>query len=637
MNTTNLAYNGLVTVRGFVSQGLAYIDGLPANLVLDGASLSDFANISRIEVIKGPNGVLYGSHVPGGIIDMITKKPEFTAATDLTTIVGAFDLYRGQLDVTGPLGDSHAAYRVIAMGQYGKTDNDGPNYKRLITPSFTWQPSAKTTVTASFEYYNPDIGTSRTQWFDDAAGKISFFLPTSRYYDDQDEHRTNWDYLTNIGLEQAISDAWKVRLVVRNIDLAENKLNYTHGTFSFLSTTGAPLLTPSRAAATTANYTFAQAFANPLFGDITMARQRQLNIIKAHHPGVFADIVDTADIGILHNILLTSIQVVGDSTDTKTYLWKYPSVSVFHPVYNSNTAAIATGETVSANNIAWDRDYSLGIQDNASLWNDRVNLVAGVRRDDAPEDTLNRVNGVRVAVTDMQNSYRGGAVVKLFGGLETFVNWSQTFTPVVGFDAYNNPLKNQVATIREAGFKEDAFDGRLTATVSVYAIKQTNASQVVVLNPATGLTGNAQTGFIQARGWETDLAWQATREITLLAGAGNISSETNAGIPTRGVGEGFDGKVFGKYSFRDGWIKGFTVGAGYDYNPHSPGDGAGSFYLPAYGLYDAFVSYSLPPHWRFQVNVENLTNKLYAAGAVSGAYITAGIPRDFRVTVEYSF
>jgi iron complex outermembrane receptor protein len=637
MNTTNLAYNGLVSVRGFVSQGLAYMDGLPANLVLDGASLGDFANVDRVEVIKGPNGVLYGSHVPGGVIDMITKKPLFGAATQLTLVAGSWDLHRAQIDATGPLGSGkNVAYRLVAMYQEGETDNHGPNDKKMIVPSFTWILGNKAQVTASFQYYNPDVGTSRTQWFDDAGGNVSFFLSPSRFYDDQDEHRTNWDYITNISYEQVVSDAWKFRLVFRNIDLSENKLNYTHGTFTFVSASGAALKNAAGANETSGNTTFAQAFADPLFADITMARQRQLNIIKAKHPALYFDLVGTFDTWDIHHVLLTSVQLNQDSTDTKTILWAYPTASVLHTVYNQDTQALATAQKVNTNNIAWDGDYSVGVQDNVSIWNNRVDAVAGVRRDNSPEHTYNRNTGASVNVTDAQNSYRAGLLAKLFGGLAAFGNWSQTFTPVVGYDAFNNPLKNQVATIKEAGFKEDAFKGRFTGTLSFFDIKQTNATQQVTVNPATGLTGSIQTGYIEGRGWEADVACQLSDSISLMAGAGNVSSKTDKGIPTRGVGQGFNGKIFGKYAFREGWAKGLSVGGGYDCNPRSPGDGAGSFYLPAYKVFDGFVSYE-KARWRVQVNVANIGNELYAAGAVSGAYITAGLPRNYRFTATLSF
>jgi outer membrane receptor protein involved in Fe transport len=53
-------------------------------------------------------------------------------------------------------------------------------------------------------------------------------------------------------------------------------------------------------------------------------------------------------------------------------------------------------------------------------------------------------------------------------------------------------------------------------------------------------------------------------------------------------------------------------------------------------LLDAFASYQWS-HFRLQLNVQNVTDKLYAAGAVSGAYITAGMPREFRLSGTYSF
>jgi iron complex outermembrane recepter protein len=637
VNTSNLLYNGQIAVRGFqTSDGIGYIDGLPGNIALNGAAMNDFATIERVEVIKGPNGVLYGSHTPGGVIDMVTKKPLFHPATELSAVAGSWGLLRGTVDTTAPVGHG-LAYRFVGMGQQGETYNHGRNDKLLLAPSVTWQITPRTQILTSFEYYNPNVGTSRSQWFSDRVGAISWFLPVSGYYDDNDENREHWVYFGNVALEQTLTDAWKLRLVVRDIQVTENKLNYAHGTYRFLNKSGAPLLTSAGAAATASNYTFAEAFANPAFGDITVDRTRQLNIIKARRPGAYLDLVGDFDALGAHHKPVVSVQASEETSDTKNLLWGYSRTSVIHPVYQDDTLAhVTTPVSVNTDTFSRGRSINFGVQDNLSAFADRLNVVLGVRRDRAHQTSLNRRNGATSDTINQQTSSRAGLVYKVVPAIGVFGNWSETFTPLNGFDALGSPLRNQIGTIREAGLKADALEGRLTATVSLFDLKQNNATRTVVVNPTTGVTGALQVGYIESRGWEGDFAYQVTPSISLLAGVGSSTSKDEKGIATRGVGQGFNWKIFGKYAFLHESLKGLSVGAGYVYNNRSPGDGNASFFLPDYGLLDAFVSYQRA-HWRFQVNAQNVTNKLYAVGAVSGAYITAGLPREFRFSVSYSF
>jgi iron complex outermembrane receptor protein len=71
----------------------------------NGPSIFDFTNISRVEVVKGPSSFLYGQVAPGGIVNVITKKPQSRFAADAELSYGSYDQYRFDGDITGPVSD----------------------------------------------------------------------------------------------------------------------------------------------------------------------------------------------------------------------------------------------------------------------------------------------------------------------------------------------------------------------------------------------------------------------------------------------------------------------------------------------------------------------------------------------------
>ena len=150
MNANATPYAGQVTVRGFVqSDGIGFRDGIADNAVIGGSPLNDFSTIERVEVIKGPNGVLFGSQVPGGVVNSIQKAPRAKRVTTVKFTAGSYDLWRGEFDTSGAILDrDRLNYRLVMAYQEGKTPQGGPNDKFVVYPALTWQPVAGTRITA---------------------------------------------------------------------------------------------------------------------------------------------------------------------------------------------------------------------------------------------------------------------------------------------------------------------------------------------------------------------------------------------------------------------------------------------------------------------------------------------------------
>ncbi len=142
--TSNI--NGVqMKIRGFVTN----------NVLRDGyyrGSPSDSINIERIEVVQGPNALLYGTGNFGGVVNYLTKKPLNTAHAAAGLIVGTEGFMRATIDSTGPISPTFS-YRVVGAWEDTDTNIDHQNLKHwYISPSLSWRPTRKTEVLLQYEY-----------------------------------------------------------------------------------------------------------------------------------------------------------------------------------------------------------------------------------------------------------------------------------------------------------------------------------------------------------------------------------------------------------------------------------------------------------------------------------------------------
>jgi iron complex outermembrane receptor protein len=144
--TSNISGTQL-KIRGFITN----------NVLRDGflrGSPSDAINIDRIEVVQGPNALLYGTGNFGGVVDYLTKRPLDRQQGRATLGFGSNEFIRGTLDVTGPLVPAqHVGYSLIGSWQTAKTNVDYQKDSRyFIAPTFNWKPTPTTEILVETEY-----------------------------------------------------------------------------------------------------------------------------------------------------------------------------------------------------------------------------------------------------------------------------------------------------------------------------------------------------------------------------------------------------------------------------------------------------------------------------------------------------
>ena len=141
-----------VVIRGTSTTADFYVDGVRD----DAQVFRDLYNLERVEVLKGPAGMIFGRGGAGGVVNRVTKKPTVDGVTEGSVTVGSWNQLRGTADLGRKLGDS-GAWRLNAMAENSGSFRDGYHLERwAINPTVTLLPGSGNTLTLGYEHYNDE-------------------------------------------------------------------------------------------------------------------------------------------------------------------------------------------------------------------------------------------------------------------------------------------------------------------------------------------------------------------------------------------------------------------------------------------------------------------------------------------------
>lgn len=220
-----------VSVRGFGAGGFSsnnnFVDGLrlPSGGQWTRPGFDSFA-LEQIEVLKGPSGALYGQTAPGGLVNIVTKRPtDSFQAEFMLQGIGTTDLnnwnYQAAADVSGPL-TSNLSARIVGLSRYGDTQvEDVTIGRRYISPSITWKPGDRTTWTILGQYQRDEGGST----FQFLPARGALYASNGQYIANDDNiGEPDWNtfdrnqYLIGSFFQHQFSDAITLR----------NNSRYTH-------------------------------------------------------------------------------------------------------------------------------------------------------------------------------------------------------------------------------------------------------------------------------------------------------------------------------------------------------------------------------------------------------------------------
>ncbi|MBL9208090.1 MAG: TonB-dependent receptor plug domain-containing protein [Opitutaceae bacterium] len=656
--------NGLdrVNIRGFQSDGRR-VDGFSTN---DQANY-DAAGIERMEVIKGPDALLQPAGVPGGTINLVTKRPRFTFGGSVKVQLGAYDANRVEADVTGPLSGQRLAYRVVASHH----DSDGYTrnlFRRsnFVAPSLTWRIAANTSLTVRYEHYDFKTSTLEGLPVDPSVGTTSEFkllpgipLDFSPALGEDDQYRKVQSHTGTFLLTSTLTDRLSVRLAGRaaEIDTPDSGFGWGPNTQGgsrnprtglweggLIYATSAPFAATA-APALSATYTHAGTNQGQKLRYRDLQNDWAYTIDGSH-------INSTTLVGFAYGFEHQNLQAATQSTAAFT-------PTAFTPI----TAA----PTVNALNTDRRRQTTRNqsyLTEKIELFDRRLILSGGVAHiafngffgNKLSAATSTAVAGQMYPGDGSTTTVNYGVVAKPAESLSVYFGHTENAVPASNYQqtaAGTAPLFSE-GTQDEVGLKVQLLNKRLLASIAYYEISQTGYS---IANPAN-LTSPPPAVLLpalvvsrEASGWEFQIAANLSRNLSLIASYADTTNRDPNGVPFRGSAEKM-GALFVRYEFKDGPLTGVAVGLGANYLGKRAGDQASgltpaststavipnqpSFYLPARTLTDLNVSYSRG-RWNYPQAVNNLYDKVDYAASQTRFSVYIGNPLSLSGSAAWTF
>lgn len=571
-------YTSSVSVWETLSTGYS-LRGFDADVQLRNGfrriGLIDKVNVERAEIIKGPAASIYGTVLPGGTINVITKKPKTKPQHRFTLSAGSNSLLRAQASSTGPAGSSDRLfYRVDAASD--ESDYSIP-YKhresRTISTQLLWKPGARTSLHGEFEWLK------RTE--DAISSAIVPFRIQTGVRDPYRVPSQNRTYNRYVGIATEVFDFnsqgpqnFSDRYVYNVTLTLEHRFD---DTFSLRS--GANWFERG--------LTRQEVGGRDQFNPLTRTVQRGTPRLRPFPEGGASWQTDLlaswSTPGIQHKTLLTldfqRQTEKPERSDLTNFAAGMPAavqsgLRVDTPDYSfvsiyENPALYALSQKEN-NSIDL---YGAFLSERATLLDGRANVMAGARLDfidNHSKDLLNRVASER---QEHEVSYQLGANLRLLPAVTAFTNFSRSFVPQfrIGRTLAGTTfeLPNEFGEGFEVGLKAGFFDNKLTFTATWYDIERTNVA-LDLTDPATGIQITVLSGKQASQGYEFDFNWVVTPELQFFGGYGYNDTEvvSNAqaphleGYPLRRSPKDNVG-LAAKYEFKQGPAKGVYATAGY--------------------------------------------------------------------------
>lgn len=617
---TNSPGSDIFAIRG-VPISSPFTDGLPEVGSSQGTGL-DFSLFNRIEVLKGPSAVIYGSTSSGGVVNRVAKKPQFGRARSLLDLeVGSYDHYRATLDTNQPLGAGQTvALRLVGMYWSKKSAQDFDyGHRRFLAPMLSWRITPATvatvTVTDYWDRYHkawgqafalpPYVGNNLTLSF-------GLNLPRERAWAEPYSVQYEQGRRYNVAVEHKVSDHWSLKLAGFS-----SRYNYHES----------PTTIPRDVVLVGGRYLMQRSWrysANPVDSN-TLA-------------------LDSAwkfQLGPTRHTLIALAQYASNESATVQYLGRsatgsttdvLPRLDILNPVYGGQPASVALSSSTEGKGSS----FGTAVQEQAYLFRDRLILQAAVRFNRNESEGFNAITRVRdTPKAKTKWTPRFGAVYRPIDPVALYASRSETFTPVFSVNPDGRTFTPPTSKQDEIGVKFDLWKGRVSATIAHYERSDRNT---IVQDPdpirASGgyriqIAGDEMTGD------EIDLYFNPIAGLQLMIGASKLKAETLSGLRTRGVPEK-QASALAKYAFEKGPLKGFAIGSGYTWRGRRAGDTGNTFWLPGANLYQAFATYTWGKY-AFHLKVENVLDEYYANNAVNRNVISLGPPRSFTLRASREF
>lgn len=550
-----------VNIRGFQSSASnLFRDGTRQQYnVYDG--MAEPYALERIEVLKGPASVLYGQSAPGGVINLVTKRPKFASFGEVEVEGGNFRRKQAATDFGGNLDAAGTwSYRLTALARDSDTMVDYiPDNRLFVAPSLAWRPTVDTTLTFLGNYmksktvYNYGYPTQGTV-LANPNGQIA----TSRFIGEPDYNK--WDRTSrSIGylFEHRFDEVWQVR---QNFRYADYKNDYADVAFLAWQ--------PGMRSITRSAYSRFDQSQN-----IALDNQAQADIST----------------GPIRHTLLAGLDWNNWQWGRTQYSGTLGSLDLYNPVYGS---AVRMGFTPVTSTRATGSQIGLYAQDNLKIF-DRLILQIGGRQDWVDQSNKNRLTNVTAKQDDAAFTWRAGALYAFDSGVSPYVSYAESFAPATGTTYGGAAFQPTTGQQYEAGVKFEPRGLNASFTASVFDLKQQNVATPDLAHPGFSV----QAGEVRSKGVELQAVASLTDRLDLVGAYtytdAKVSKSNGADLGRRPAGVPQQmASLWLDYTIRDGMLAGLGFGGGGRY-VGATWNTANNAQAPSYTVADALIRYDI--------------------------------------------
>lgn len=593
-------------IRGFDASNDFYLDGIRD----DSQYKRDLHNIERVEVLKGPAAVLYGRGSQGGIVNRVSKMPEFGRRSTLEAQLGSEDLRSLYADLsTDPSENLSLRLNMGNMDENSFRDGVSGN-RQLFAPSMSWQLTPDLNWLVQYEYsrYNrtPDRGIPGINGRPADVGRDTTYGNGHDFIDDKSQSLRS-------KLTYAINDDWQLRQTLGVFKLDSDFDN-----------------------------TYLTGFDKKTNKVTRQHWQQDLTTRNVYNNVELEGGFDT--FGLEHR-LLTGIEIGSQRRDPTLYnaatsgtgSSAVPALDLYNPDRNLRH----TGRMqVSSDSHTEVESRAVYVQDQLRL-NDQWQLLAGLRYDTFDIESTNKLRNISEERDSHSTSPRVGLVWTPLQNHSFYASWSKTFSPVgggligitPGAAGNSNDLSPELTKQKEIGVKSDWLDDRLSTTLAIYDLELYNRRTTDPNDP----TLTIMTGVQRSRGIELTATGNIVGHWYMRGGVGMQDAKIekdNNGLEGKRINNvaKHNASLFLTWKPEMGWYgeTGLTlVGQRY-------ADNANTTVLPGYGRWDALAGYRFKD-WDVRAALNNITDREYYDSATSQYQIQPGAPRSVVMTGTYSF
>src|SRR4051812_25130665 len=584
-------------VRGFPAD--RYVDGLPN--YYDGGDNTSLRNTERIEVLKGPAGILYqgGIGPVGGIINTVSKLPTENRFAEIGFTAGGYKLWNTWFDVNQPLASGGTAlFRMTGDVEKSGDVIDVIEHRRYaFNPTLLLDNKDGTRLTIqgsfssrSFQNYTglPGAGT-----VDQSLFKIS---PT--LFPDRPDLGRSWTTYNGVTarLDHEFNAVWSGNATTRVSEMRLEQFGHFLGTDTPLFGSTFPFLNfhlpvDTRGIASNSN----------LVAKFAIGPTRNTVLFGADSDRVADKIRD--DLGFAGLV---------DFANPVFPAYTTPTASAF----NSHNLYLNSGLTAQ-----WQSDIY-----------ERLHLLAGMRLANVYIHGTDTVAGSDFTTNAWKPLPRLGAVVDLVTGVSAFADYSQGLRGVPFFNAGSAP-KPEEAEQTEAGLKL-ALPSGFAGTLAWFSITR---HDVMSLLPGSLVIGT-QVGAQHSEGFDADLTWQPFAGLSILASYAHVKAVVTQdqlfapGTVLERVPRD-SGRLWVNYKFHDGWLQNIAIGAGLYAASAQAVALDNTYFTPGYVTFDGKVAYEME-RWSVGVTGKNLADhRTFVPYASGSGYI---MPADGRNVLAFA-